>query len=70
MVESITWFGIIKVHHRTITSGKYAAGCDDSLIDDKNSHIHRSLIMFIFNTVRHALLEWQKNKGVHPNCSK
>jgi len=28
------------------------------------------LIMFTCTALRHALLEWQKNKGVHPKASK
>jgi len=40
------------------------------MIDDKDSHIPSPLIMFTCTALRHALLEWQKNKGVHPNASK
>jgi hypothetical protein len=40
------------------------------MINDKDSYIPSPLIMFTFAALRHALLEWQKNKGVHPNDSK
>jgi len=40
------------------------------MIDDKDGHIHSPLIMFACTTMRHALLEWQTNKGVHPKVSK
>jgi len=40
------------------------------MIDDKDGHIPSPLIMFTCTALRHALLEWQKNKGVHLNASK
>jgi hypothetical protein len=40
------------------------------MIDDKDGHIPSPLIMFSCTTLRHALLEWQTNKGVHPKGSK
>jgi hypothetical protein len=40
------------------------------MIDDKDGHIPSPLIMFTCTALRHALLEWQKNKGVHPKASK
>jgi len=40
------------------------------MIDDKDGHIPLPLIMFTCTALRHALLEWQKNKGVHPKASK
>jgi len=40
------------------------------MIDDKDGHIPSPLIMFTSTELRHALLEWQKNKGVHPKASK
>jgi len=40
------------------------------MIDDKDGHIPSPLIMFSCTALRHALLEWQKNKGVHPKASK
>jgi len=49
---------------------KYAAGFYDSRIDDKDGHIPSPLIMFTCTALRHALLQWQKNTGVHPKASK
>jgi hypothetical protein len=40
------------------------------MIDDKDSHIPSPLIMFTCTALHHALLEWQKNKGVHLKASK
>jgi len=40
------------------------------MIDHKDSHIPSRLIMFTCTLLHHALLEWQKNKGVHPKASK
>ena len=40
------------------------------MIDDKDSHIPSPMIKFTFTALRHALMEWQKNKGVHPKASK
>jgi hypothetical protein len=40
------------------------------MINDKDGHIPSPLIMFTCTALHHALLEWQKNKGVHPKSSK
>jgi hypothetical protein len=40
------------------------------MINDKDGHIPSPLIMFTCTVLRHALLQWQKNKGVHPKASK
>jgi hypothetical protein len=40
------------------------------MIDEKDSHIPSPLIMFTCTALRHALLEWKKNKGVRPKASK
>jgi len=40
------------------------------MIDDKDGHIPSPLILFTCTVLRHALLEWQKNKGVRPKPSK
>jgi hypothetical protein len=40
------------------------------MINDKDSHMPSPLIMFTCTALRHALLKWQKNKGVHPKASK
>jgi hypothetical protein len=40
------------------------------MIDYKDGHIPSPLIMFTCTVLRHAHLEWQKNKGVHPKAAK
>jgi hypothetical protein len=40
------------------------------MINHKDGHIPSPLIMVTVTTLRHALLEWQKNQGVHPKASK
>ena len=40
------------------------------MIDNKDSHVPLPLIMFTCTALRYTLLEWQKNKGVHPKASK
>jgi hypothetical protein len=40
------------------------------MINDKDGHILLPLIMFTWTTLRHAHLEWQKNKCVNPKASK
>jgi len=40
------------------------------MIDDKDGQIPSPLIKFTCTTLRHALIEWLKNKGVHPKASK
>jgi hypothetical protein len=40
------------------------------MIEDKDGHIPSPLIMFTCTALRHALLELQKNQGVHPKASK
>jgi len=69
-VEAILRFIYIKFYHRANNRGKYADGFYNSMIDDKDGHIPSPLIMFTCTTLHHALLEWQKNKGVHPKASK
>jgi len=39
------------------------------MIDDKDGHIPLQQIMFTCTALRHTLLEWQKNKAVHPKAS-
>jgi len=48
----------------------YADGFYNSMIDDKDGHIPSPLIMFTCTALCHALLEWQKNKGIHLKASK
>jgi len=40
------------------------------MINDMDGHIPSPLIMFTCTALRHPLLEWQKNKGVHSEASK
>jgi hypothetical protein len=39
------------------------------MINNKDGYIPSPLIMFTCTALRHVLLEWQKNKGVHSNAS-
>jgi hypothetical protein len=68
--EAIPRFIYIKFYHHVNNRGKYADEFYNSMINDKDSHIPSPLIMFTCTALRHALLEWQKNKGVHPKASK
>jgi len=70
LAEAIVLFIYIKFYHRANNCSKYADGFYNSMIDDKDSHIPLPLIMFTCTALRYALLEWQKNKGVHPKASK
>jgi hypothetical protein len=49
---------------------KYDDGMYNSIIDDNDSHLPLPLIMLTCTALRHALLQWQKNKGVYPKASK
>jgi len=40
------------------------------MIDDTDGHFPSRLIIFTCTALRHALRQWQKNKGVHPKASK
>jgi hypothetical protein len=68
--EAIPRFIYIKLYHRATNRGKYADGFYNSMINDKDGHIPSPLIMFTCTALLHCLLEWQKNKGVHPIASK
>jgi len=70
LVEAIPLFIYIKFYHRANNHGKYADGFHNSMIDAKDGHIPSPLIMFACTALSHALLEWQKNRGVHPKASK
>jgi len=70
LVEAIALFIYIEFDHRANNYCKYAGGFHNSMIDDKDGHIASPRIMFTCTTLRHALLEWQKNKGIHPKASK
>jgi hypothetical protein len=50
--------------------GKYADEFYNSMIDNKDGHIPSPLMVFSCTALCHALLEWQKNKGVHPKASQ
>jgi hypothetical protein len=60
----------IKCYHRANNCGKHVDGFYNSLIDEKDGHIPSPLIMFTRTALRHPLLEWQKNIGVHLKASK
>jgi hypothetical protein len=60
----------IKFNHQAYNRVKYVDGFSNSMIDDKDGHIPLPLIMFTCTAFSHAILEWQKNKGVHPRASK
>jgi hypothetical protein len=40
------------------------------MINDKDGHVPSPLIVFTCAALRHALLEWQKNKGFLPKATK
>jgi len=68
--EAILLFIYIQFYHRANNRGKYDDEFYDSVIDDKDGHILSPLIKFTCTALRNALLELQKNKGVHPKASK
>jgi hypothetical protein len=70
LAEAIPGFIYIKFNHRANNRGKYADGFYNCMIDDKDGHIPLPLIMFTCTALNHALLEWQKQKGVHRKASK
>ena len=70
LAEATPGFIYMKVYHRANNHGRYCDGFYHSMIDDKDSHIPLPLIMFTCTALRHALLVWQKNKGVPPKASR
>jgi len=68
--EAIPGYIYIKVYHRASNRSKYADGYYISMIYDNDGHIPSPLIMFTSTGLRHALLEWQKNKGDPPKACK
>ena len=70
LLESIPRFMHIKFYHRANNHGKYADAFYNSMINENDGHIPLPPIMFTCTALRHALLEWQKNKGGHPKASK
>jgi len=70
LAEEIPQYVYIIFYLRENNRSKHADGFYNSMINDKDGHIPSPLIMLTCTTLRHALLEWQKNKGVHPEASK
>jgi hypothetical protein len=70
LAELIPRFIYIKFYHPANNRSKYADGFFNSMIEDKDGQIPSPLFMFTCTMLQHALLEWQKNKGVHPKASK
>jgi hypothetical protein len=70
LLEAITGVIYIKFYHRAKNRGKYTDGFSNSMIDDKDGHILSPLIMVTWTALRHTLLEWQWNTGVHLKASK
>jgi hypothetical protein len=70
LAEAITGFIYIRFYHQANYRGKYADGLFNSMINNKDGNIPSPLIMFTCTELRHALLEWQKYKGVHLKSSK
>jgi len=70
LAEAILGFIDIKFYHRANNRSKYADGLYNSMIDDKDGHIPSPLIMITCTALRHAFVDWQKNKAVHLNASK
>jgi hypothetical protein len=70
LAEAIPGFIYIKFYHWANNRSMYAEGFYNSMIDDKDGHILSPLIMFTCTASRHALLEWEKNKGAHLKASK
>jgi len=70
LVEGIPQFINIKFYHWANNHGKYADGFNHSMSDYNDCYMTSPLIMFTCTALCHALLEWQKNKGVHSQVSK
>jgi len=70
LAEAIPVFKYLKFYHLANHRSKYDDVFHNSMIDDKDGHIPSPQFMFTCTTLRHALLEWQKNKGVPPKASK
>jgi hypothetical protein len=70
LAETIPGFIYIKFYHRANNCGNYGDGFYNSMIDDKDGHIRSPLILSTCTVLRHAPLEWEWNKGVHPKAFK
>jgi hypothetical protein len=69
-VGTILQFIYIKFYPQANNRSKYADRFYNSIIDDKNGHIYSPINMFTCTAFLRALLQWQKNQGVHPQASK
>jgi hypothetical protein len=69
VAEAIAGLIYIKFYHRANIRSMYADGLYNSIIDNMDGHILSPLIIFTCTALPHALMEWQKNKGVHPKAS-
>jgi len=67
---AIPRFIYIKLYDQAIYRPKYGDGFYNSMIDDKDGHIPSPLFRLTCTVLRHAVLEWQMNKWVHPKASK
>jgi len=70
LAAAILRFIYIKFQPRANNRRHYAHGLYNSMVDEKDGHIPFWLIMFTCTALRHAVLEWQKNQGVHPEVFK
>jgi len=68
--EAISQCIYIEFYHRADNHSKDADRFHNSMTDNKDGCIPSPLIMFTCTALCHALLEWQKYKGVHPQASK
>ena len=69
-VEAIPGFIYIMFDHCVHKRSTSADGLCNSMIEDTDSHILLPLIMSTCSMLPHVLVEWQKNKDVHPEASK
>jgi hypothetical protein len=70
VAEAILGLAYIKFYHQANNRSEHTDRFYNSMFDDKDGHMPSPLIMFTRTALRHALLEWQKNKGGHPKTSK
>ena len=70
LAETIRRYVYIILYHWANNRSKYVDACYISMINDKDGHIPSPLIMSTCKVLLHAHLEWDKNKGVHPEASK
>jgi len=69
LVEAIPGCIYIKFYHWANNHSKYTDGFYNSTIDKMGCRKPSPLIMFTCTALGHAVLEWQKNKDVHPKPS-